>query len=688
MTTDQIVDATAAANASAARAAARAWTAALACPPPPPPSAAAASLLRRLGIAKLVREQWKKKGIGGSFSDEEPAAWFDGRVDALEAFVSEAISGSEEDEDDEESVAIDVIENGGQVGREGGLAALFAAQRLLPGLQRPALLLGAAGDWRCSRLWSKNKEEDVKKPSSPSSFPPDWDAFASSFPAGEQARITDGRRKGARPDVRKKVEVSEAVRLVQEFERRRDEGGGRSDGDGAACSDGGDETPDAPLPYLKDLQCSQAHPRGLLDDAAPAWASGDEWLGDGADSWAGERASGRGRGDDDDEEEKSDGNKAAAPAHRRPPSYRFVYAGPMGASTPWHADVYGSCAWSANISGWKKWTFLPPHLAPLLYSRFGEETAKWFGGEEEEEEEDGPSSVSFPWLGEARRRARSVLQGPGDAVFVPPAWWHCVENVFEPQSDCPRLGGGGGEEPAGKPRGGASSSAAAASISINVNFVAGPVAAAAAWEDSVLREHEEELRRKVRGEEEEEGRAHDENDEAGSPRLNRKQQRHRRRRLASSLPPLPPLPARQVDGSTLASPPAEGIGIGGFVALALGAAERAARLIEEEEEERRGASKTAAAAKKLNDPLSAVALARAAVSARSARRVLLGAADYARRAASATLEEDGEDEDDMTAAAAERFLEGLTLAELQVAADRASAAVEAAAELLGVQAQL
>ena len=88
-----------AANFAAAQAAARAWTAALASPPPPPPSAAASPLLRRLGIAKLVREQWNKGGGGGRWSGEEPGAWFDGRVDALEAFVSEAILIEEDEED-------------------------------------------------------------------------------------------------------------------------------------------------------------------------------------------------------------------------------------------------------------------------------------------------------------------------------------------------------------------------------------------------------------------------------------------------------------------------------------------------------------------------------------------------------------------------------------------------------------
>ena len=69
--------------------------------------------------------------------------------------------------------------------------------------------------------------------------------------------------------------------------------------------------------------------------------------------------------------------------------------------------------------------------------------------------------------------------------------------------------------------------------------------------------------------------------------------------------------------------------------------------------------------------------------------MLLDAARYARRA---TEIWEGEDEDEEerreAAAAAERLLEGLTLAELQAAAEKARAAVEVAAELLGVQAQL
>lgn len=132
------------------------------------------------------------------------------------------------------------------------------------------------------------------------------------------------------------------------------------------------------------------------------------------------------------------------------------------------------------------------------------------------------------------RKNKQVLQGPGDVVFVPPAWWQCVENVPEPKQRgrCSRLGyghNGGGSGSESHDFGESSeeekvsrASSGAGAISINVNFLAGPVAAAAAWDDSVLRDHEEELRRrsgKDVGEEEEqtEGRHHSNGGKINAP---------------------------------------------------------------------------------------------------------------------------------------------------------------------------
>ena len=40
--------------------------------------------------------------------------------------------------------------------------------------------------------------------------------------------------------------------------------------------------------------------------------------------------------------------------------FRFIYIGPRGSWTPFHADVYGSYSWSANVKGRKKWVLFPP----------------------------------------------------------------------------------------------------------------------------------------------------------------------------------------------------------------------------------------------------------------------------------------------------------------------------------------
>ena len=48
--------------------------------------------------------------------------------------------------------------------------------------------------------------------------------------------------------------------------------------------------------------------------------------------------------------------------------YRFVYMGPKGTWTPFHADVFRSFSWSANICGRKRWIFFPPGEHPRIIS--------------------------------------------------------------------------------------------------------------------------------------------------------------------------------------------------------------------------------------------------------------------------------------------------------------------------------
>lgn len=51
--------------------------------------------------------------------------------------------------------------------------------------------------------------------------------------------------------------------------------------------------------------------------------------------------------------------------------YMFVYLGPAGSWTPFHADVFGSFSWSANVAGTKEWIFYPPGQEDFLRDRNG-----------------------------------------------------------------------------------------------------------------------------------------------------------------------------------------------------------------------------------------------------------------------------------------------------------------------------
>uniref|UniRef100_A0A182Y9X8 Jumonji domain-containing protein 4 n=1 Tax=Anopheles stephensi TaxID=30069 RepID=A0A182Y9X8_ANOST len=93
--------------------------------------------------------------------------------------------------------------------------------------------------------------------------------------------------------------------------------------------------------------------------------------------------------------------------------YRFVYIGPKGTWTAFHADVFGSYSWSVNIFGRKLWYLLPPgEEQKLLNSR-----------------RNLPFSVTEQTLQDAGVVFFSILQEAGEAIFVPSGWYHQVQNV-------------------------------------------------------------------------------------------------------------------------------------------------------------------------------------------------------------------------------------------------------------------
>jgi hypothetical protein len=111
----------------------------------------------------------------------------------------------------------------------------------------------------------------------------------------------------------------------------------------------------------------------------------------------------------------------------QPTTHRFVYCGPAGSHTPLHRDVMCSHSWSANVCGHKRWWLLHPTLTPLLYDCLGNTLAPHFFADR-----DGSSPSTSPWfagLARARQHMVVVEQLPGEAIFVPSGWYHCVENV-------------------------------------------------------------------------------------------------------------------------------------------------------------------------------------------------------------------------------------------------------------------
>nr|XP_018904443.1 PREDICTED: jmjC domain-containing protein 4 [Bemisia tabaci] len=95
--------------------------------------------------------------------------------------------------------------------------------------------------------------------------------------------------------------------------------------------------------------------------------------------------------------------------------YRFVYMGPKGTWTPLHADVFTSFSWSANICGKKKWLLFPPGEEHVLKDECGNLAFDVTLG-------DVSASDISP------NRSFTVVQEPGEVIFVPSGWHHQVWN--------------------------------------------------------------------------------------------------------------------------------------------------------------------------------------------------------------------------------------------------------------------
>jgi hypothetical protein len=107
------------------------------------------------------------------------------------------------------------------------------------------------------------------------------------------------------------------------------------------------------------------------------------------------------------------------------PNYRWLIAGPARAGSSFHIDPNFTNAWNACLTGRKRWLMFPPNVVPP-------------GVYPSEDMADVTTPVSLTeWLlnyyEESRRLHHKVgyecICEPGETIFVPCGWWHCVINL-------------------------------------------------------------------------------------------------------------------------------------------------------------------------------------------------------------------------------------------------------------------
>ncbi|KAK4747488.1 hypothetical protein SAY87_014074 [Trapa incisa] len=110
---------------------------------------------------------------------------------------------------------------------------------------------------------------------------------------------------------------------------------------------------------------------------------------------------------------------------QRPP-YRWLIIGPERSGASWHIDPALTSAWNTLLVGRKRWAMYPPGKVPL-------------GVTVHVNDEDGDVNVETPsslqwWLDYYpllvdEDKPIECTQLPGETIFVPSGWWHCVLNL-------------------------------------------------------------------------------------------------------------------------------------------------------------------------------------------------------------------------------------------------------------------
>ncbi|XP_059279731.1 lysine-specific demethylase JMJ21 isoform X1 [Lycium ferocissimum] len=110
---------------------------------------------------------------------------------------------------------------------------------------------------------------------------------------------------------------------------------------------------------------------------------------------------------------------------QRPP-FRWLIMGPERSGASWHVDPALTSAWNTLLCGRKRWALYPPGRVPLGVTVHVNE-------EDGDVSIDAPSSLQwwldfYPLLAEEDKPIECT-QLPGETIFVPSGWWHCVLNL-------------------------------------------------------------------------------------------------------------------------------------------------------------------------------------------------------------------------------------------------------------------
>jgi lysine-specific demethylase 8 len=116
---------------------------------------------------------------------------------------------------------------------------------------------------------------------------------------------------------------------------------------------------------------------------------------------------------------------------------RNVWIGPEGTFTPIHRDPYENLF--VQVVGTKRVHLFPPECGTKLYlsaSTTSQSNTSTIPTEDFLLEEHDPATSAqqasqFPLLGEAMsaQGAAHTVLGPGDALYIPKGWFHCIKSL-------------------------------------------------------------------------------------------------------------------------------------------------------------------------------------------------------------------------------------------------------------------